>query len=85
MTAERGDPASITPRGLNRARAASYVGVGVTLFDEMVKDGRMPKPFKINTRTIWDRHKLDEAFEALSDHDARDPWEEDAACSGSTP
>jgi hypothetical protein len=76
---ERGGPASITPRGLNRALAARYVGVGVTLFDEMVKDGRMPKPFKINTRTVWDRHRLDEAFEALSDQDARDPWEEDAA------
>jgi hypothetical protein len=68
-----------TPRGLNRDRAAWYVGVGVTLFDEMVRDGRMPRPFKINTRTLWDRHRLDESFEALSDQEARDPWEEDAA------
>jgi hypothetical protein len=64
----------LAPRGLNRDRAAWYVGVGVTLFDEMVRDGRMPRPFKINARTLWDRHKLDDAFEALSDHDDRD-WE----------
>jgi hypothetical protein len=78
-TAQHGCPASITPRCLNRARAAWYVGVGVTLFDEMIRDGRMPKPFKVNTRTLWDRYRLDDAIEALSDQDASDPWEGDAA------
>jgi hypothetical protein len=45
-----------------------------TLFDEMVDDGRMPKPARINTRAVWDRMKLDEAFAALSDGTADDPW-----------
>jgi predicted DNA-binding transcriptional regulator AlpA len=69
-------PRSLAPRGLSRVQAAAYVGVSPTLFDEMVKDGRMPKPARINVRTVWDRMKLDEAFAALSDDaDGRnDPW-----------
>ncbi len=30
-------PASLAPRGLSRVQSAAYVGVGVTLFDEMVQ------------------------------------------------
>jgi predicted DNA-binding transcriptional regulator AlpA len=69
-------PPSLPPRGLSRVQAAAYVGVSPTLFDEMVADGRMPKPVRINARTVWDRVKLDEAFAALSDDDRSgdDPW-----------
>lgn len=56
---------SIVPRGLNRRESAQYVGVGVTKFDEMVADGRMPAPKEIDARRVWDRHKIDAAFEAL--------------------
>lgn len=35
-------------RGLNREEAAIYVGVGTTKFDEMVNDGRMPKPKRVD-------------------------------------
>jgi hypothetical protein len=42
----------------------------------MVRDGRMPGPKLINTRTIWDRLALDRAFEALPDRDAVNPWDE---------
>lgn len=62
-------PNSLPPRGLNREQAAAYVGVSPSLFDEMVRDGRMPKPARVNSRTIWDRLKLDEAFSALADFD----------------
>jgi predicted DNA-binding transcriptional regulator AlpA len=56
-------------------QSAAYVGVSPTLFDQMVDDGRMPKPTRINARTVWDRLKLDEAFAALSDDkDGNDPW-----------
>ena len=65
-------PASLPPRGLNRGEAAAYVGVSPTLFDEMVGDGRMPKPKRINSRTVWDRHQLDKAFEALPDDRGRE-------------
>lgn len=60
-------PPSLAPRGLSRIQAAEYIGVGVTKFDEMVDDGRMPKPKRIDGRNVWDRIKLDEAFAALDD------------------
>jgi predicted DNA-binding transcriptional regulator AlpA len=65
-------PSSLPPRGLSREQAAAYIGVSPSLFDEMVKDGRMPKPTRINARTVWDRIKLDEAFAALPDGNDRD-------------
>ena len=49
----------IPPRGLCRVEAAAYVGVSPTLFDEMVGDGRMPRPKRINARSVWDRLLLD--------------------------
>jgi hypothetical protein len=63
-------PASLPPRGISRAQAAEYIGVGCSKFDELVRDGRMPKPKRIDGRTIWDRPKLDEAFAALDDDGA---------------
>ena len=60
-------PVSLAPRGLSRAQAAEYIGVGVTKFDELVDDGRMPRPKRIDGRIVWDRIKLDEAFDALDD------------------
>lgn len=56
---------SYAPRGLSRDEAARYVGVGVTLFDELVADGRMPKPKLINRRVLWDRLALDASFTDL--------------------
>jgi len=70
-------PLSLPPRGLNRVEAAQYVGVSASLFDVMVKDGRMPEPKRINTRKVWDRKKLDQCFEALPDDDVNNPWDED--------
>lgn len=60
------DPLAYPPRGMSHEQAARYIGVGATLFDEMVRDGRMPKPTRINKRIVWDRHKIDEAFEELT-------------------
>ncbi len=68
-------PASLAPRGLSRVQSAVYVGTGVTKFDEMVSDGRMPKPKRVDGRNIWDRLALDESFASLpSDVDAN-PWD----------
>jgi predicted DNA-binding transcriptional regulator AlpA len=66
----KSDAISYPPRGLSREEAARYVGVGSTLFDEMVADGRMPKPKHINSRAIWDRVALDIAFTSLPDKDS---------------
>jgi predicted DNA-binding transcriptional regulator AlpA len=59
-------PPSLPPRGLSRVQAAAYIGISTTLFDEMVKDERMPKPKRINGRVVWDRLELDLAFAGLS-------------------
>jgi len=74
-------PPSLAPRGLSRFEASAYIGVSPSLFDEMVKDGRMPAPKRINARTVWDRKKLDESFEALPDDGDRvvNPWDDDRA------
>jgi predicted DNA-binding transcriptional regulator AlpA len=61
----KSDTVSYPPRGLSRDEAARYVGVGPTLFDELVADRRMPKPKRINSRMIWDRIELDIAFSEL--------------------
>jgi predicted DNA-binding transcriptional regulator AlpA len=63
------------PRGLSRSEAAAYVGISPSLFDELVRDGRMPSPKRINSRTVWDRKRLDEAFEALPDNSHVNPWD----------
>jgi len=60
-------PANLPPIGLSREASAAYIGVGTTKFDEMVADGRMPKPKRIDGRTVWSRKALDQAFEALPD------------------
>jgi predicted DNA-binding transcriptional regulator AlpA len=63
----RHDPISYPPRGLCRDEAARWVGVGATKFDEMVKDGRMPRGKRVDGRVIWDRYALDAAFADLPD------------------
>jgi predicted DNA-binding transcriptional regulator AlpA len=80
---ERGDvlPSSLAPRGLSRVQAAAYIGVSPSLFDEMVKDRRMPKPVRINSRVLWDRIQLDEAFAALPHETVKedgDDWSQPA-------
>jgi predicted DNA-binding transcriptional regulator AlpA len=69
----------LSPRGLSRVQAAAYIGVSPSLFDELVRDGRMPRPKRINSRTIWDRIRLDEAFEAILDDEsqAANPWDDE--------
>jgi hypothetical protein len=67
QTSSRRDilPVSLAPLGLSRVESATYVGVGATLFDEMVADGRMPPPRVFNGRTVWDREELYAAFKAV--------------------
>lgn len=52
-------------RGLSRIEAAIYVGVGLTKFDELVAEGRMPGPRLIDGRKVWDIRRLDLAFDEL--------------------
>lgn len=64
----REGPAAVLPptrRGLSRVLAAGYVGVSPNKFDQLVSDGRMPKPKRIDGRKVWDVRALDQSFEAL--------------------
>lgn len=76
-------PMSLPPRGLSRLEAAAYVGISCTKFDELVADGRMPGPKKIDGRYVWDIRRIDAAFDRLPDKDgaasAGDPWDDQAA------
>ncbi|ABD55781.1 hypothetical protein Jann_2864 [Jannaschia sp. CCS1] len=71
-------PPTLQPRGLSRTESAAYIGVSPTLFDHLVRDRRMPPPKRINARTVWDRNKLDRAFELIPDvdHSDHNPWDD---------
>lgn len=75
-SSDPGDPR----RGLCRVKAAAYVGIGATKFTELVADGRMPRPKRIDGRLVWDRLALDAAFEDLPDDgdadESSNPWDE---------
>lgn len=62
---------SAWPRGLRREAAARYVGVGLTKFEEMVASGLMPKPQLVAGCVVWDRLKLDAAFDNLPDQESK--------------
>lgn len=62
-------PAALPWRGMDREQAAAYIGISPSLFDEMVEDGRMPKPKLLNGRVVWDIRRLDLAFDALPEKD----------------
>lgn len=53
--------------GMSRTEAAEYIGVSTTLFDQMVEDGRMPRPKEIGTRRVWSRPAVESAFANLPD------------------
>lgn len=63
----RPDPLSYPPRGMSRDEAARYIGVSATKFDDLVADGRMPQPKRIDGRVVWDRLRLDAAFSELDE------------------
>ena len=73
-------PLSLPPRGLCRQIASAYIGVGVTKFDQMVKEGTMPKPRIHGGRKLWDRSELDAAFSDLPHEGeaskSRNPWDD---------
>src|SRR5262249_34672672 len=65
----------VMPRGLSRVQAAEYIGVSPTKFDELVGDGRMPKPKRVDAWRLWDTRALDRAFDWLDgEADAEDAW-----------
>jgi predicted DNA-binding transcriptional regulator AlpA len=63
-------------RGLRRPDAAHYIGVSPSKFDELVRDERMPQPFRIDGCIIWDIRALESAFDALAyDEPTENEWD----------
>lgn len=74
----------LEPRGLSREEAAAYIGVSPSKFDDLVKRRVMPQPRALDTRRVWCRDELDEAFDALprprlGQTGADDPWSDMSA------
>jgi len=64
------DSLAYPPRCLSRELAARYVGLGTTLFDKLVAEGRLPKSLKISDgRVVWDRLALDLFVDGLRVND----------------
>ena len=64
------DVRPVPRRGLSRTEAAMYIGISGSKFDELVADGRMPAPVKIDGRKLWDIRDLDLAFDELPREDS---------------
>jgi predicted DNA-binding transcriptional regulator AlpA len=63
-------------RGLSRDEVAMYIGVSAGKFDELVADGRMPPPVRIDGRKVWDIRSVDLAFDALPrENAASNSWD----------
>ncbi len=73
MTAKALSPSQARPvprRGLSKTEAAIYLGISSSKFDELVSDGRMPRPRMIDCRKVWDVYELDIAFDKLPRQDS---------------
>jgi predicted DNA-binding transcriptional regulator AlpA len=62
-------------RGLRRAEAARYIGIGPTKFDGLVREGVMPNPWRIGGCVVWDIRKLDAALDSLIDEGKANEWD----------
>ena len=62
-------------RGLSRVKAAAYLGISPSKFDQMRAGGRIGSARLIDSRKVFDVRMLDEVFEALplEEHEA-DDW-----------
>jgi predicted DNA-binding transcriptional regulator AlpA len=52
-------------RGLDHDEAVVFVGVGSSVFDSMVNDGRLPQPVEFDGELVWDLVQLDRAMDRL--------------------
>jgi predicted DNA-binding transcriptional regulator AlpA len=78
MARQNALPPTLAPRLIRREAAAAYVNVSPTTFDEMVRDGRMPRPKRLaGRRRAWDVRALDAAVDDLDDcnNDNDDTWD----------
>jgi predicted DNA-binding transcriptional regulator AlpA len=53
-----------------------YIGISPSKFDQLIADGRMPGPRRIDGRNVWDIRQIDLAFDDLPrDTAAPNSWD----------
>jgi excisionase family DNA binding protein len=50
------------PLGLSLEEAAAYIGLGPSLFERLVGEGKMPFPRQLAGRKVWDADEVAAAF-----------------------
>ena len=70
-------PDNLPPRLLSRCQSAAYNGISPTKFDQLVGDGRMPQPLRIDGRRVWDIRALDRAIDVMTQQSHSDVAHED--------
>lgn len=65
MSNPRPTDAGYAPRLLRRERAAGYLGVSPSKFDQLVAIGVLPPPKRLATISAWDRADLDALVDNL--------------------
>lgn len=65
MTDKLSDRLAYPPRAFRAERAAAYLAMGKSKFLELVDEGRLPQPIRIDGITTWDRLELDAAYERM--------------------
>ena len=69
---------------MRRDEAAAALGISPTKFDELVADGRMPKPIKVDAMRLYDTEQVREAWLRIRDAEAdndngKNPFDETVA------
>jgi predicted DNA-binding transcriptional regulator AlpA len=71
-------PPTLAPRLISREASAAYANVSPTTFDEMVEDGRMPRPKLLGVhRRAWDVRQLDAAIDQLPNDEDHAPTKDE--------
>lgn len=79
VTDRLADRIAYPPRAFRAERAAAYLAMGKSKFLELVDEGRLPRPVRIDGITTWDRLELDAAYEQMKREETeqrRNPIEE---------
>ena len=66
-TPKLGHSLAYAPYTLRREAAAAYTGLSPSKFNQLVKEGRMPQPLRIDGCVLWKRSDLENAINDIHD------------------
>lgn len=72
MPSKLQDRLAYPPRALRAERAAAYLGMAESTFHKLVAQGVFPPPIKLGGMRLWDRLKLDAAFDNLKSEEEQE-------------